>query len=329
MDIRKASAADIPAIVELLKASLGEDLLPKSEAFWRWKHIGNPYGESPVFVASVNDRIVGVRGFMQWGWVYGNRRISTVRAVDTATHPDFQGKGIFTKLTRSLLADCNADGFSFVFNTPNKRSLPGYLKMGWVRAGQIPLAIKVIRPLKIGLATLNFRDAFDDLSNDCLSYYLTHTGLPGLLHKYFQINQTRIITELTAETLCWRYQKVPIVKYYAAGSETKGELQGVFFYRLKFSRLGRELRITDFFLRNSADLRKLKAVLKEKVQLHKADFVSFSGLADQRLLAGFTAFHNVMKGPLVTIREIQNGFVLGNYKQFKEWSPSLGDLELF
>jgi N-acetylglutamate synthase-like GNAT family acetyltransferase len=50
MEIRPAHENDIPAIVELLKLSLGESLMPKSEAFWRWKHIDNPFGKSPVIL---------------------------------------------------------------------------------------------------------------------------------------------------------------------------------------------------------------------------------------------------------------------------------------
>ena len=42
-----------------------------------------------------------------------------MRAVDTATHPDHQGQGLFTALTRHGLEACRAEGVAFVFNTPN------------------------------------------------------------------------------------------------------------------------------------------------------------------------------------------------------------------
>src|SRR5688572_13398222 len=103
MTIRPAEATDIPEIISLLKLSLGESFLPKSEAYWHWKHVNNPFGKSPVLLAEESNAIIGVRAFMRWQWNDGKRTIEAVRAVDTATHPDFQGKGIFTKLTMSLL----------------------------------------------------------------------------------------------------------------------------------------------------------------------------------------------------------------------------------
>src|SRR5687767_10160893 len=131
MIIRKAEESDIPKIISLLKASLGESLLPKSEAYWKWKHVNNAFGKSPVLLAEEEGICVGVRAFMRWQWKMQGKSLEAVRAVDTATHPDYQGKGIFSKLTTTLLDVCKESQWHLVFNTPNEKSLPGYLKMGW------------------------------------------------------------------------------------------------------------------------------------------------------------------------------------------------------
>src|SRR5688572_1153461 len=106
MEIRIATARDIDAIVQLLKESLGESLLPKSTEYWQWKHVNNPFGASPVLLAVEGDKIIGVRAFMCWKWRQGDNIINAVRAVDTATHSDHQGKGVFSKLTLKLLERC-------------------------------------------------------------------------------------------------------------------------------------------------------------------------------------------------------------------------------
>ena len=67
------------------------------------------------------------------------------RAVDTATDPDFQGRGIFTRLTLEALDALPADGVDMVFNTPNAQSLPGYLKMGWEEVGRLAAAVRPTR----------------------------------------------------------------------------------------------------------------------------------------------------------------------------------------
>ena len=131
MIIREADHTDIPKILNVLKASLGETSSKKTEEVWRFKHIDNPFGESLVLVAEENNYIVGVRAFMRWKWQRGDQVYSAFRAVDTATHPDHQGKGIFKKLTLRALEIGKERGVHFVFNTPNTQSKPGYLKMGW------------------------------------------------------------------------------------------------------------------------------------------------------------------------------------------------------
>ena len=72
--------------------------------------------------------------------------LRAVRAVDTATHPDHQGKGIFTKLTLGAIPDLRDDGVDAIFNTPNDKSRPGYLKMGWSQVGRVPVGVRVASP---------------------------------------------------------------------------------------------------------------------------------------------------------------------------------------
>ena len=71
-----------------------------------------------------------------------------LRAVDTATHPDHRGIGIFSMLTDQALHELRGQA-ELVFNTPNGRSLPGYLKMGWRTVGRIPVAVRVRRPITV------------------------------------------------------------------------------------------------------------------------------------------------------------------------------------
>jgi N-acetylglutamate synthase-like GNAT family acetyltransferase len=141
MIVRKANNADIPAIVDLLKSSLGEGLIKKTEEVWNFKHLNNPFGQSHVLVAEEDKKIIGLRAFMQWRWQYGMDILTAYRAVDTATDPQHQGIGIFKKLTLQALKDVRGISKAFIFNTPNDKSRPGYLKMGWKVIGHIKLAI--------------------------------------------------------------------------------------------------------------------------------------------------------------------------------------------
>jgi hypothetical protein len=103
---------------------------PKGKAWFDWKHEQNPFGHSYGFVAVENDRVIGVRLFMPWNFIYQGSVVRAIRPVDTATLPEARGKGIFSRLTLSGIEQLK-DKYDFIFNTPNENSRPGYLKMGW------------------------------------------------------------------------------------------------------------------------------------------------------------------------------------------------------
>ncbi len=146
LELREAGAADRPAILELCRATLGWGDDPRFERLFEWKHEQNAFGPSYCWVAADHGQVVGVRLFMRWEFQHGDRAARAVRAVDTATHPDHQGRGIFTALTLHGLEAVAADGVEFVFNTPNDKSRPGYLKMGWSEVGRLPAAVRLSGP---------------------------------------------------------------------------------------------------------------------------------------------------------------------------------------
>ena len=130
----------------LLRVSLGWDDAPRYRELFAWKHERNPFGPSLAWVVEHHGRVVAVRLFMRWEFRRGGTTVRAVRAVDTATHPDHQGRGLFTALTLHALEACRADGVAFVFNTPNVQSLPGYLKMGWREVGRPRTAVRAASP---------------------------------------------------------------------------------------------------------------------------------------------------------------------------------------
>jgi N-acetylglutamate synthase-like GNAT family acetyltransferase len=328
MEIRYASESDVPAIVDLLKVSLGESLLPKSIRYWQWKHIENPFGKSPVLLSLDGTRVTGVRAFMRWTWMMGNRNFEAVRAVDTATHPDYQGKGIFKKLTLRLLQDCEHESINFVFNTPNSSSKPGYLKMGWEEAGKLPIDVKLIRPFGMLMNLTHMRGVTQNAaSGESVLKYLEHPSLPELLLSATQSNQGSLATRHTLQSLRWRYHDVPVVKYYAGGITSGNTILGVFFYRIKPSKTGNELRVTDLYLESEKFAGDLNDVLLEKASVHQAHYITISGCS-KKFNLGFLSLKRMAVGPIVTIKNIGDNSLM-MLRNFRSWNPTLGDLELF
>jgi len=329
MKVRHATSQDVPAIVELLKQSLGESLVPKSAAYWMWKHVNNPYGESPTLLSEDGGRIVGVRAFMRWQWKQGDRRFEAVRAVDTATHPDYQGKGIFRKLTLDLLEECKGKGWAFVFNTPNEKSKPGYIKMGWSEAGKLPIDCRLVRPLGMALNVVRQRPQPVMPADESVGTYLRHAALPALIAQTEAQIGGRVQTVHSVDSLRWRYEDVPVEQYFAAGETGQNDLRSLFFYRVKPSRLGLEFRVTDLFLASPDAVAGVKRVLKEEVRKRKAHYVTLGSFSAAQVLSGGLSWKGASLGPIVTVRDINMGDDLGLLRGFTRWSPSLGDLELF
>ena len=329
MLIREATEADTGEIVALLKLSLGENLMPKSERYWKWKHHENPFGSSPVLLCWEGSELIGVRAFMRWEWSSKGQVYRAVRAVDTATHPSHQGKSVFKKLTLSLVDYCKERGDHFVFNTPNHQSKPGYLKMGWKEAGKVPVQIGMRRPLNM---LKNFfsiaRNSKDESENNSIKYYLEHLNLGGLVEEHRQQTE-QIITNISVPYLIWRYIDVPVSKYVAIGEERGEKLTSLIICRIKETRLGRELRITDCFLNEDSSGKELIRKLRESSKVWGIDYTTLSGTGyarTKKIIPSFSFKASV--GPMVTIRSlIMTDLHL--LETFKQWSPSLGDLELF
>ncbi len=305
MEIREAGEGDIPEIVQLLKLSLGESLMPKSERFWRWKHIENPFGPSPVLLAWEGEQLIGVRAFMRWEWIQGDKVYRSVRAVDTATHPQYHGRGIFKNLTMKLVDQCREEGVDFIFNTPNKISKPGYLKMGWESRGKLPVKMK-LHWLKTWHKPPTLSSAWSDI----------------LKHSFWQENtrhDTSLKTRITPEYLFWRYRDNPNVTYQVLTHDEGKPF--VVIYRKKKIKLFTELRITDLLCEpghESFAIRCLQATAPTSM-------VTISGCYSDFKLHGFITMH---AGPEVTVRNLN----LPDCKEtltFGRWAPSLGDLELF
>jgi GNAT superfamily N-acetyltransferase len=320
-NIRVATERDIPAILKLFKLALGTEGGAPIESFWRWKHIDNPFGVSPVLLAFDKDQLIGLRAFMRWQWQYQNKTLQAFRAVDTATHPAYRGKGIFSKLTKALVEELKAsEPSSFIYNTPNSQSKPGYLKMGWRVLG---------KPNVKGCFTFtysnNLEENFKVFHND-----LQQLDFDSLIFK--PANSSGLIyTNQTLQYYKWRYQCIPEIPYgtFTYNSEQKSVM--LFFHLKKRSRIY-ELRICDEIWSDGiADQRLALKAYHKLAQKLGTPFISF--IANEELSVwqhlGNRVFTLQKYSPDITVREVNDATLMNSVQVIDNWAFSLGDLELF
>lgn len=209
--LRRATEDDRPAVIELCRASLGWRPEDPNERFFAWKHDDNPFGRSPAWVAEAPDgSLAGLRVFLRWRFRQPDGSTFTaVRAVDTATHPDWQGRGIFTRLTRGALPDLHEDGVGVVFNTPNDKSRPGYLKMGWSVVGRVPVGVRParLRSLPVMARSRTAAELWSEPSELGLPAQELLADLDGVDRLLGSCpGGSGVSTDRTARYLLWRYR---------------------------------------------------------------------------------------------------------------------------
>lgn len=209
LEIRPAHDDDQPAVLRLAAASLGWLTDDTHAAFFDWKHGANPFGASPMWVAVDGDRVVAFRTFLRWEFeAPGGRHRRAVRAVDTATHPEYQRQGLFSRLTRHGVERLLEEGVDFVFNTPNDRSRAGYLKMGWEVVGRLPVSVRLRSPLALPRLLTSKRAAEKWSVRTSAGLAATEAlsdgeGVAELLAS--QPTPTELRTRRSPEFLRWRY----------------------------------------------------------------------------------------------------------------------------
>ena len=97
--IRPATPEDRSGMLRVAVRALGWRGDERDRAFFAWKHDDNPFGRSPAWVATEGGEIIGFRTLLRWEFFRGPERLRMARAVDTASDPDHQGKGVFRRLT--------------------------------------------------------------------------------------------------------------------------------------------------------------------------------------------------------------------------------------
>jgi len=317
LDTRRATGDDVPAILHLLRASMNRAEDARFEALFRWKHFENPFGASPMWVACDGSRVVAFRTLLRWEFERGGDVLRAVRAVDTATHPDYQGRGLFTRLTRTALAELESEGVRFVFNTPNAKSRPGYLKMGWSTIGRARACVRASVPAG-ALALARNRVPAGHWSEPA-TFGMPAEQVLGEVDDALlatSSDDTRLRTAASRAFLRWRYASA--VLPYRAIVSPEGPERGVALTRVRRRGNAREIVVAAILA--SADRRARRRLLHEvrRTVRGQADYIlgmsPLPGLAPVPFI-----------GPVVTTRDLSERAP----KSIVDFCLTMADIELF
>jgi GNAT superfamily N-acetyltransferase len=93
-----------------------------------WQYGQNPEGGAVGFDAWFDDELAGHYATIPVSALYNGRKVRGLLSLNTATHPNHQGKGLFTKLANHTYELAQANGYEFVIGVANANSTPGFVK---------------------------------------------------------------------------------------------------------------------------------------------------------------------------------------------------------
>ncbi len=330
VQLESLSSTKTKELVELARVSLGESPIFRTPEFWNWKHQHSPFGESLGFVARAATGLAGMRVFMRWTWYSQGAAVPCVRAVDTATHPDWRRRGLFKQLTKRGLEDAAENGVRAVFNTPNEKSLPGYLKLGWRPLGRIPLWVKPLRPLRALARLARQRLGGHAFATNPAPLRPAAAALQESNSAAFGAGftgETRFHTLPTPEYLRWRYADPPGLRYGAAAGA-----RALVIYRLRWRRGLLELSLCEVLANDDGSSQdEAVSIVRELAANTNADYAVAIGASGTPESACFrrSGFRETSRlGPTLVVRPVAGGD-LGGLVDLDSWRLSIGAMELF
>lgn len=108
----------------------------------RWMYAENPAGPAIGFNAWAGDKLAGHYVVTPIRAALSGTPVAAALSLNTAVHPDHQGRGLFTKLAQQTYALARSQGLQHVIGVGNAKSTPGLVRK---------LDFRLIRPLDVRL----------------------------------------------------------------------------------------------------------------------------------------------------------------------------------
>lgn len=147
MEIKDYNSGDEIQILKLFNEAFGK---PLSEEYWKWRFLDNPENQVMIKLMWDEDKLVGHYAVSPLKLDVNGESILTALSMTTMTHPDYAGKGIFTKLAEELYFEkAKHSDLKAVWGFPNRNSHYAFInKLSWNDLAQIPVRSIAIEKIK-------------------------------------------------------------------------------------------------------------------------------------------------------------------------------------
>lgn len=203
---------DVNFIESFLQSkAFATNTVPKTKEWFLWKFRDNPFGETVLACVEEDGSIVGCVAYGLQDFLLLNNVIKGAISFENFVHPEFQRRGIFSKLISLGEKEIQMQGVSFLLNFPNSNSLNGFLKMKWIKLNISEYWIKVRSLIPVFTHYKDLKKTFQSGSPNMNSLVLPQNFSQGKFNNFYMI--------INYEYLKWRFTSFPNGKYFCISNK--------------------------------------------------------------------------------------------------------------
>lgn len=198
MEIRKYKAGDEYPIIALFKLVFKKEM---SIEYWKWRFQDNPFTNDIMIHLMWEDQVlIGHYAVSPIEMNSNGKIVKTGLSMTTMTHPEYNGRGIFTQLSSSLYEELKSVyNYEMVWGFPNNNSHYAFIKnLNWKNIATIPM---------LSLKKTSLKQTIEKI------YYTEHTQFDDFLSKLLNESKKNISINKTKKYLNWRYIQNPFAQY--------------------------------------------------------------------------------------------------------------------
>ena len=304
-------------------------------AFFRWKHLGSPFGPSAMVVAEADGAVIGFQALLRWPVAAGRGTVESVRGADIAVDPAHRGRGVAGALIRAAAAEV-AGEVAFVFSNPNAMSDPMLVKLGRRPVGPFEALVRPRRPLRMLRARRSAAASAPpaatetagppSIAAETATEALRDTAELSALLANVPAAAGRFATPLDPAYLRWRYGSAG--DYRAIRVRRGGQLRGLAIFRV-VPRGPLWVSVVCEVLAAGDDARVRRRLLRRALGAAPVDYAVSHfprGSAARRTALG-AGFVRTPGGHRLLVNQLEEG-IDPDPTDTASWALSYGDLEL-
>jgi len=308
-------AGDEDAIIGLFSESFGQEL---DLSAWRWRYLENPYGGPLIELMWDGAKLIGQYAVSPVNISINGTEYSCALSLDTMTHPDYGGRGIFTRLAASAYKRLGDMGRAMVWGFPNENSHHGFIKrLEWFDVAEVPLLTVTSKIDEEPQTSIQALEKFDTRVDRLFEQERTHWPCMAVR---------------SAEYLNWRFMRHPTRHYYSVAAYSDDEMLGYCVYKLFQTPQQTVGDIVDLFCTQDATvftdilIRAIQDLLRRGAVAINMWHSAYSPFYSAVLSLGFTSTE---QRTFLGARTLSDTLPIDTVRSWANWYVQMGDSDVY